>query len=325
MEKSIFYRLTSEDENATTELLCNLCLYEEYKNIILDALELKGFSISFDDINTQLSIPNRTKIPDIVIENEKIKIYIENKIDRGYKLNHSQTKIYPQNLENSNKNVKLIYLVPKAYKDIESIKAVMEKYNFASLIYWEDLIDKLSVFNKNKCSEILNESIIYFNKILKTIPKTNFTMEDLLFMNNIEIFRKEVNTMAKELELFYNVLDKLKKNLGLRYGQKEPILYCCEDQFGYSFCMEQASIGYSFGWLDSDKNEEKECVLNLCFCKDFVNENIKTFSKYPYVFENGDDGGYYFFRLDPNILANNDREKLLLEFCENIFNEVINI
>jgi len=322
-EHSIFYRLTQEDENATTELLCNLCIYEDYKKIILDAFELRDIDINFDDINTQQSIQNRTKIPDIVIENDKIKIFIENKIDIGYKLNRSQKKIYPETLKYSNKNIKLIYLVPRAYKDIESIKIVIEKYNFATLIYWENIIDKLIEYNKSKYSELLNESIIYFNKVLKSIPKTNFTEEDFLLMNNIENLRKEINTMAKVVELFYNVLEKLKENLGLRYGPKEPYLYCIKDQFGLSFFKDQASIGYLFEWLDSDKQEEKECFFCLAFNKSFVKDNIKTFSKYPYVYVDSEDS--YYFKIDSKILADNDREKLLLNFCEEIFNTVVKI
>lgn len=318
-EHSIFYRLTSEDENTTTELLCNLCKNEERRNIILDTLGLKELPIEFDDIQTQQSIPNERKIPDLVIENDKIKIFVENKIDVNYKLKISQTRVYPKELLKSQKIIKLIYLVPKGYKDIETIEKLKQKYDFILLVYWEDLIKKLEEFNKDKGSEIISESILLLNKILGTIPKVNFTMEDLLFMNNIENFRNEINTMGKELELFSNVIWKLKEDLNLKFKQKEPILCCEEDNFGYSFYQDQAYIGYSFAWLDSEKAEEKEYVLNLSFYQDIVNDKIKTFSKYPYIL----DEEYYFFKLPPNILSNNEREQLLLNYCEDIFKEVI--
>jgi hypothetical protein len=88
-EKNIFYKLTSENENATTELLCNLCKYDDHKNAIMDVLTLSDMQINFDDISTQQSISENKKIPDIVIENNNIIIYIENKIDRNYKLRSS--------------------------------------------------------------------------------------------------------------------------------------------------------------------------------------------------------------------------------------------
>jgi len=188
------------------------------------------------------------------------------------------------------------------------------------LVYWEELIKKLEEYNKNKCSEILTESIIFFNKILGAIPKINFTMEDLLFMNNVESFRNEINTMGKELELFSNVIRKLKENLNLKTGQKESEICCEEDSFGLSFYKGQAYIGYSFGWLDSEKAEEREYVLNLSFWKDVVNDNIKTFTKYPHI---TDEEGYFFFKLPTNIFSNNERKQLLLNYCEDIFKEVI--
>ena len=261
----------------------------------------------------------RWKIPDIVIENNIIKIFIENKINVRYKLKISQSRIYPQELLKSKKMIKLIYLIPKGYKDIETIEKLKQRYDFILLVYWEELIKKLEEYNKNKCSEILTESIILFNKILGAIPKINFTMEDLLFMNNIENFRNEINTMGKELELFSNVIWKLKENLNLKYKQKEPEICCEDDQFGYSFYQGQAYIGYSFGWLDSEKAEEREYVFNLSFYKDIVNDKIKSFSKYPYIL----DEDYYFFKLPTNIFSNSEREQLLLNYCEDIFKEVI--
>ena len=94
-EKSIFYNLTDENENATTELLCNLCIYDEYREIIFNILGLNNFDIFFDDIQTQKQIPKKRKKPDIIIENNETKIFIENKIKAGYYLLKSQIKTYP--------------------------------------------------------------------------------------------------------------------------------------------------------------------------------------------------------------------------------------
>jgi hypothetical protein len=320
-EQSIFYNLAAENENSTTELLCNLCKNEDSKQVVLDALGLKDLPVSFDDIQTQQSISIRKKRPDIVIENEQVKVYIENKTNRNYRLLKSQKHDYPQDLMKSKKNVKLIYLVPKGYKYIEDIEDVEEKHGFVSIVYWEDLIDALEKFNVGRNSEIIGESIIFFNKILKSIPKTNFTTEDILFMNNIENFRAEVNTMSKELELFSNVIEKLRENLGIKLLPKEPILDCSEDALGYYFLNAAVFIGYSFAMLDAEKAEEKEYALSLAIHKESIKSKIKTYEKHPYIV----DDCYYYFKLDPNIFSSNEKEKLLLNYCEDILKELLKV
>lgn len=320
-EESLFYRLTSENENSATELLCNLCRYDEYREIILEGLGLSGFPIEFDDIQTQQPISDG-KIPDIKIENDKknILIYIENKINKNYRLLKSQRYIYPQDLVKSNKNIKLIFLFPNGYNYIKDIEKMIKKYDFVSIVYWDDLLNKLEEYNKNKKSEIIDESIMFFRKTLKSIPKTNFTQEDILFMNNIENFRTEINTMAKEVELFANIIGKLKENLNLGFSQKEPVLDCTEDVFGYFFCKETAFLGYSFSLLDSDKDEDKEYVLSLEIHTDSVRpKKIQAYNTHPYVL--WDD--WYIFKIDQAIFRSEEREKLLLEYCEEILKEIL--
>jgi hypothetical protein len=306
-EKSIFFNLTKAKENATTELLCNLCGQENYRNIIINALGLNNLSIDFDHIQTQQTISGKKKIPDIIIENDKIKVFIENKIDRNYKLLKSQTQIYPEELKRSKKIKKLIYLIPKGYKYKEKIKKLGKEYDFISMVYWEYVINKLVEYNKEKKSEIIDESITFFNKILKMIPKTDFTKEDLSFMNNVENFRAEIKTMGKELELFSSVIGKLKENLSLGFSQKEPLLVCGDgddnaDAFGYYFCNESVFMGYSFEWLDYETADEKEYALSLAILKDSVNSKIKTFTPPPILKD-----GFYFFKIDQNILSDNDK------------------
>jgi hypothetical protein len=58
-ERNIFFKLTAENENTTTELLCNLCGRDEYKDVILGALCLNGLNIEFKNIRTQKQIPKK--------------------------------------------------------------------------------------------------------------------------------------------------------------------------------------------------------------------------------------------------------------------------
>jgi hypothetical protein len=299
--------------------LCNLCGYDEYRKIILGALNIKDILIKYDDIQTQQVIPNKMKIPDIIIENDKIKIIIENKINRNYRLLKSQTATYPNFLSKSDKQIKLIYLVPENYIDKQKIIELSGKFNFISIVYWEHLIEELEQYNKDKRSEIIYESIQYFVKILKMIPKTIFTEEDLLFMNNIANFRNEVNAMAKEAELFLNVILKIRENLKLNFSRVEPRLVVDPDAFGYYFCQDRCFLGYSFTFLDSEKPEETEYVLSLAVHNEGVNSKIKSFEKYPPNF----DGEWYYFKFDGSLFINDEKEKLLSDYCEEILKNVL--
>jgi len=53
IEDGIFHKLTKEDENATTELIRNLCGFDDYREIVLRALGLDGFQIDIENIVTQ--------------------------------------------------------------------------------------------------------------------------------------------------------------------------------------------------------------------------------------------------------------------------------
>jgi hypothetical protein len=79
-EENIFYNLTNDDENSTTELLCNLCKNAIYKDIIMSSLKLNDLKINYEHIETQKSISGKEKIPDIMIENDDIRIFVENKV-----------------------------------------------------------------------------------------------------------------------------------------------------------------------------------------------------------------------------------------------------
>jgi hypothetical protein len=319
-EKSIFYNLTDENENATTELLCNLCIYDEYREIIFNILGLNNFDIYFDDIQTQKQIPKKRKKPDITIENNEAMIFIENKINAG--LLKSQIKTYPDELNRSNKKKKMIYLVPNNHKCIETINELSQKYDFITLVRWEELVNKLEKYNKSKSSEIITESTKYFNKVLNMIPKTMFSQEDILFMKDIVKFRRENNTMAKAAELFSNVVDKLGQDLKIKSDKDEPRLVCDQDEFGYYFSYMNCFFGYSFGLLEHEKPEAKDYVLSLALHKDGVKvKKINDFSEHPFYF----DEEWYFFKFDQDILSNDEKEKLLFDSCSNILKELLKV
>jgi hypothetical protein len=253
-----------------------------------------------------------------LIENDQVKIIVENKINRNYKLLPSQTNIYPSDLAKSDKKKFLIYLIPGDYKYKDKIKSISDRYDFISTVYWEKIIDELGKFNANIGSEIITESMSLFNKILEMNQKILFTEEDILFINNTEIFRSEVNTMAKQTELFSNVIEKISESLNFSPKQKKSCYLACEqDAFGYYFYEEYCFLGYSFGLLDNE--DKKDFFLSLAVREGVVNKKINDYI----IFQPYFDGEWYYFKFSPDIFSNDEGEKILLEQCEKILEEIL--
>jgi hypothetical protein len=318
-EANLFYKLTKEDENASTELLCNLCKWEEYGKVILKALGLEDVPIKFEDIGTQKTILIKNKQPDIIIENDQYKIFIENKVNINYKMLQSQKLNYPNELINSKKKIKLIFLVPKLYKDIESLMEVKKKYDFVFIVFWENLINDLEAYNDIKHSEIIGESIELIKKIVNSVSNIIFTEEDIEFMNNIKDFRGEINHMGKELELFRKVIENIKNEISLKAGNKEPDLCCGDDALGYHFFKECCWIGYTFSWLDCEEQNEKDYFLSFAFAKSIIKNNTFNFDKYPHIVDEEEDGWCYF-KFTPDMMT---KEDILSSYCIEILKQVV--
>jgi len=137
-------------------------------------------------------------------------------------------------------------------------------------------------------------------------------------MNDFANFREENNKLAEEALFFKNVIEKLQKRKIVDNNEYEPYLVCDPDAFGCYFHNEKCFLGYSFSLLDFEKPEEKEYTLSLALHKQGV-KGIKDYSEYPYV----SDGRWYYFKIDTNIFSNDEREKLLLEYCGDILNELL--
>jgi hypothetical protein len=316
-EENLFYKLTSDNENATTELLCNLCKFDIYREYILNKLKLDNNLISYNDIDTQYKIPGKRKKPDIVIENIKMKIFIENKVSKYRRIELSQLNTYPEHLnEIKNKKVKLIFLIPNGYKYEYKIKDVKKKYKFIAIIYWDDLLEDLRYKNKIICSEILTESISFFEKILNTMQEIQFDQEEINLMSNIKKLVMESTAIGKCLDIFYDIICQLKEKPNLHFKKREnPWPEVSKNGIGYWFYQENCYIGYSFGAID-DK-QLKDYVLSLTIYESVVSKvKIKKISKNTYGF----DGEYYYFKFEERYLQNG---KELLQFCEKIMKNVL--
>ena len=313
-EKNLFYGLTSDDENATTELLCNLFGFDEYKNIILSKFGLENFQIEFENIDTQYQIPGTNKRPDIVIKNDAVTVFIENKICISRDLESSQKTVYPEylkRLESESKKVKLIFLIPRGHKDENEINRIKKSYHFISIVYWDELIKELKNKNKTICSEILKESIVFIEERLSSIIQ--FEQKEIDFMNDTATFFMEIKTINKIFMHLEEVCMKVKKKL---YPKKEKIIA--------HFKNTDYDMGY---WIDDDKNcfigfslnninganELKDFVFSIAINEDEINE--KKLNELQEISNKRYDGWHYF-KITPEILdAGGDG---LFRHCEKI-------
>jgi len=124
--KNLFYRV-AKDENSTTEILCNLMNFKIFREKFLAIFlspELIN-KISFEDFETQVRLNEGQ--PDIIIENEIIKVIIEIKTEKYTTLTDNQPEGYINNLLTQKiENKWLIFILPKGY------------------IYEKNITDKLS-------------------------------------------------------------------------------------------------------------------------------------------------------------------------------------
>jgi hypothetical protein len=265
-------------------------------------------------------IPKKTKKPDIVIENEDVKIFIENKVSKNRKLELSQLTVYPEHLQKvkneESKKVKLVFLIPKGYKDFDEIEKAKKKHDFITIVYWDDLLERIN--NKNLNSEILDESIIYFNKILNSIPEITFEPEEITAMTDLDHLFKESSAIGKTLELFKNVIEQLKENLQLKFKAGEPVEQVSEYYLGCWFYQGNCFLGYSFDLME-DKSLEKY-VISFAIHKDIVSTTkIRRIDEKSYY----SDDPYYYFKLDNNWLISEKKEKELLSFCEKVMKDIV--
>lgn len=319
-EENIFYKLAKNGENATTELLCNLCKFAHYKELIFNELQINNDLFTYQNIDTQYNIPGKRKIPDIKIENEKNIIFVENKISKYRELEPSQLTVYPEHLKKiSDKSVKLLFLIPKGYKNIKKINKARKKYKFISIIFWDELLQNIKTKNKIIKSEILYESITFFEKILNTIPEINFNQEEIHFMSDMENLIKESMVIGKQLELFGNIIEQLKEKLNLQFKKTDdPWIEGSENCIGVWFYRENCFIGYSFGIIAEP--QLKDYVLSFAINKDIVNkEKLKRIPKNTFGF----DGECYYFKIDMKLIESEGNGEKIYQYCEKIMKDIV--
>lgn len=246
-DQNIFYKLVN-DENSTTELLCNLMRFASFRCAFLARL-LPGtcFSDQIEHavVDTQITLDSGNGRPDVVINDDRIYVLVEIKTDLYCTLTENQPDGYVSHLLGLTKDYEerwLVFLVPKGwiYENIiknkfRHIKADSSSSRInTSILYWEDVLEIIEESDLKELNPFFND----FHEMLVSWyrPKPiKFTKEevDMMFTNEIP-----------------NVLEKLDELIRQIYS-KSRAYKCCQRHSGRDLCCEEKAI-----YFQNEKGED---------------------------------------------------------------------
>ena len=315
---SILYKLTAENEDSVTDLLCSLFRIRYIRDICLDyfGIDKKIYgNIEIDNIFTRRTI-NGVK-PDIYIENDEVLCFIENKIYTWTDLQPSQVTLYPDYVAQSKKVKKYLFIIPKNYDHEEDIQKVLKKYDFVSIFYWDDFLRYLYMKEINTFSSIINESLEYMQGLILNDDLEDLTLNiyEVAFMYNPKEIYDVLSLLDKNTKLIINASQKAINKLGKKFllGKDQ------KDINGHGIYLKYKEISCMFCGLNIGLFEEEngDYVYSLAITIESLKENFSINSnKYSYY----SDGEYIYIKIDRRMFLNeNDLYTKIVETIENVF------
>jgi hypothetical protein len=300
--KNIFWRIVN-NEDSTTELLCNLFQFDEFKNIFLQLLCDKGIEIpdiDFDSVNAQCS--TEFGRPDIVIEGNDHILAIENKTDVNRELTSQQPEGYLKFLvDKPQKNKAILFLIPKGYKEEEKIKEYQKKSDIVhiNIIYWEEFLQTLKASKLQDHGTIFKHFIelingwfgyetITFSK--EEYDSMKYTPKLLKLIDNVAgVIGKSFKTSLESEVGSYGYRIIMGNTLICWFGcwyelweKKGHVLICSAHQaahpYGFSLLPQCFPIPRHFQYIDSSGNAH--IVVPIPELKPGDRDNIKEVAEY---------------------------------------------
>jgi len=317
-DSSIFYKLTAENEDSVTDLLCNLFRIRYIRDICFDYFGIEKNiyqNIEIDNVFTRRAV-NGVK-PDICIENEEILCFIENKIYAWTDLQPSQITTYPDYLAKSKKKKTYLFIIPKNYNHEEEINQMLKNHDFVKIIYWDEFLRYLFTKEINTFSSIINESLEYMKGLILNddlIDKTLNIYEVALMYNPKDIY-DVLSLLGKSMSLINNASQKAVSKLGKNFslGNKQT------DINGYGIYYKFNDTPCMFCGLNLNLCEEGngDFVYSLAITIESLKEDFSIDRiEYPYF----SDGEYIYIKIDRRAFLNeNDLFSKIIDIIEKIF------
>lgn len=321
---NIFYNVTQENEDTTSELLCNIFRTKYVRDLSLKFLgiPLKTLNaITLDNISTRKSIDG-IGIPDIIIENEETCFFIENKIHISTNLQGSQITTYPEYINKKNKTYKgYVFLIPKNYQHEPEIDELKKNYSFISKVYWDDFLGYLYKNEINNGTPILNEVLDCLSNLIlnDSIVNTKLNISEVVIMYNTKDLYNTLTFVDKINKLVGKTAEDIVTILGQDFSMGDEQ----KDQNGYGRYLKYNNRQSIFYGLNPGLYEEQngDFVYSVAIEKKAMKAgtNIDN-NKYQY-FPNGDDVWVYI-KIDRKTLVDNEQENTLVNIVVDIVKNV---
>jgi hypothetical protein len=320
---NIFYNATQEDEDTSSELLCNIFRTKYIRDLTLRFLgiSLKSLeTITLDHISVRKNIDG-IGIPDITIENDNNFFFIENKIYIDTPLQKSQKTTYPEFINKKDKVYKgYIFLIPKNYKHKTEINDTKVSYPFILIKYWEDLLKYLYKQEIQNESPVINEVIDYLSNLVSYDPVvgTELNINEVVIMYNTKDLYDTLSFVDKVNELVANAAPKITKKLGKDFSVGKKL----NDSNGQGIFLKYNNKGSIFLGLNPGNCEEQngDFVYSVALEEKVLSDKINiNKDKYPYL---SDGGGYILIKVDRKIFVEKDQENKLVNVVVDIIKNV---
>jgi hypothetical protein len=275
--RNIFYKLTKENEDSTSDLFCNLLRSKFIRYICLKYFEIPEIiieNIKIENITTRKK--TNEGIPDIFIKNNECFYIIENKIKLDTVLQENQKSSYMDFFkELGMNNFGYIFIVPENYKHESEILDLIKKNYFIKIFYWEKFLKYLLDFEIQNEAPIINESLNYLIEII--LNKTSLYNEDI-FLTPYEVaMLYSPKDVFESLNLCNKIFLKIKSLESDILGG----IYNISPDDEYFEIKNPDFIGKHFRYKDNDSSF---CIgLNLKLMRDNVKDildNTKKPSEY---------------------------------------------
>ena len=112
----------------------------------------------------------------------------------------------------------MIFLVPKDYIHDDKLQLSCEKYSFAEVVYWDDLLENLRTDDISEANALLKEIIGYFeNKILDTKIELVLNAAEAAIMFNTRDLLEAHDLFAKLYQIIKKAEPIILEKLGADY------------------------------------------------------------------------------------------------------------